>query len=107
MIAMTIRPGATTFVLREIAPPLWAPTTPAPAATPPPAAPPPVAGSVVLGGAVAESVAIAIGYRASKLIGATVYNDNVQTSLGEMVREQATGNSRADDQDIALNGLLQ
>ena len=33
MIAMTIRPGATTFIPREIAPPLWAPTTPAPAAT--------------------------------------------------------------------------
>jgi sporulation protein YlmC with PRC-barrel domain len=37
--------------------------------------PPPVAGSQVLGTSVAETQAIALGYRASKLIGAAVYND--------------------------------
>jgi sporulation protein YlmC with PRC-barrel domain len=64
----------------------WA-QAPAPAATPPPAAPPPVAGSVVLGVAVAESVAIAIGYRASKLIGATVYNDKNERigKIGDLI----------------------
>jgi sporulation protein YlmC with PRC-barrel domain len=37
--------------------------------------PPPVAGSQVVGISVAETQAIALGYRASKLIGAAVYND--------------------------------
>ena len=37
--------------------------------------PPPVAGSITLGVTVEESTAVAIGYRASKLIGAIVYND--------------------------------
>ena len=36
---------------------------------------PPVAGSVVLGVTIEESKAVALGYRASKLLGATVYND--------------------------------
>jgi sporulation protein YlmC with PRC-barrel domain len=35
----------------------------------------PVAGSITLGVSVEETRAIAVGYRASKLIGATVYND--------------------------------
>lgn len=43
-------------------------TSPAPAA-------PPVAGTAVLGVAVTESIAVAVGYRASKFLGATVYND--------------------------------
>ncbi|OFX23059.1 MAG: photosystem reaction center subunit H [Anaeromyxobacter sp. RBG_16_69_14] len=38
--------------------------------------PPPVAGSITLGVTVEESTAVAIGYRASKLIGAIVYNYN-------------------------------
>ncbi len=37
--------------------------------------PPPVAGSITLGVTVEESTAVAIGYRASKLIGSIVYND--------------------------------
>ena len=36
---------------------------------------PPVAGSVPLGVSVEETRAIALGYRASKLLGSTVYND--------------------------------
>ncbi|HVP68036.1 MAG TPA: PRC-barrel domain-containing protein [Anaeromyxobacteraceae bacterium] len=39
---------------------------------------PPVAGRVVLGVTVEETQAIALGYRASKLIGAPVYNDKGQ-----------------------------
>jgi sporulation protein YlmC with PRC-barrel domain len=44
-------------------------------ASPPAPAAPPVAGTAVLGVAITESIAVAVGYRASKLIGATVYND--------------------------------
>lgn len=36
---------------------------------------PPLAGKTVLGVAYAEMDAVAVGYRASKLIGASVYND--------------------------------
>ena len=48
---------------------------------------PPVAGSVVLGVAVEESRAIALGYRASKLLGATVYNDKDQKigKIGDLI----------------------
>ncbi len=39
----------------------------------------PVAGSVHLGTSVEETRAVAVGYRASRLIGAKVYNDRNQT----------------------------
>ncbi|HVP68026.1 MAG TPA: PRC-barrel domain-containing protein [Anaeromyxobacteraceae bacterium] len=39
---------------------------------------PPVAGRVVLGVTVEETQVVALGYRASKVIGATVYNDKAQ-----------------------------
>jgi len=39
---------------------------------------PPVAGRVVLGITVEETQVVALGYRASKLIGASVYNDKAQ-----------------------------
>ena len=39
---------------------------------------PPVAGRVVLGVTVEETQVIALGYRASKVIGASVYNDKAQ-----------------------------
>ncbi len=64
-------------------------TAPAPAAAPAPApAPtPPVAGTVLLGVTVTESIAVAHGYRASKVIGATVYNDKSQKvgKIGDLI----------------------
>ncbi len=50
----------------------WAQSTGTPAPAP---TSPPVAGTAVLGVMVAESIAVAVGYRASKFIGASVYND--------------------------------
>jgi sporulation protein YlmC with PRC-barrel domain len=48
---------------------------------------PPVAGSIALGTTVEETRAIAVGYRASKLIGASVYNDKNQKigRIGDLV----------------------
>ena len=61
--------------------------TPAPAPTPAPAIPPPVAGRAVLGVTVTESLAVAVGYRASKFIGATVYNDKNEKigKIGDLI----------------------
>jgi sporulation protein YlmC with PRC-barrel domain len=48
---------------------------------------PPVAGKTVLGVAYAEMDAVALGYRASKLVGASVYNDNSQRigKIGDII----------------------
>lgn len=48
---------------------------------------PPIAGSIHLGTSVEETRAVAVGYRASKLIGAKVYNDKNQTigKIGDLV----------------------
>ena len=48
---------------------------------------PPVAGSVVLGVTVEESKAVALGYRASKILGAAVYNDKNEKigKIGDLI----------------------
>ena len=48
---------------------------------------PPVAGTIALGTTIEETRAVAIGYRASKLIGASVYNDQNQKigRIGDLV----------------------
>ena len=48
---------------------------------------PPIAGSIHLGTSVEETRAVAVGYRASKLIGAKVYNDKNQNigKIGDLV----------------------
>src|SRR5690242_11338400 len=47
----------------------------------------PVAGSIPLGTTVEESRAVAVGYRASKLIGAPVYNDKNEKigKIGDLI----------------------
>jgi sporulation protein YlmC with PRC-barrel domain len=48
---------------------------------------PPIAGSIHLGTSVEETRAVAVGYRASKLLGAKVYNDKNENigKIGDLV----------------------